>query len=51
MVMHCLKGQCFPFAFPETVLQDVVLEYGVVDGEGKTTGPVMTHEEWLCVHT
>lgn len=43
-VLHSLKGQCLPFAFSETVLQDVVLEWDVVGGEGKDSGPVMIHE-------
>lgn len=48
-VLHSLKGHLFPFSFSETVLQDVVLEREVVDGEGKDTGPVMIHEEWSYV--
>lgn len=49
-VLHSLKGHCFPFSFSETVLQDVVLEREVVDGEGRDTGPVMIHEKWFYVH-
>lgn len=48
-VLPSLKGQCFPFAVSEAVLQYVVLEWDVVDGEGKGTGP-MIHEERLYVH-
>lgn len=39
-----------PLAFSETVLQGV-LEWDVVDREGKDTGPAVVHEEGLYEHT